>query len=52
MIEAAAGMFVYVLIFAENGFRISRLINIRNEWESKAINDLQDDYGQGKIKGS
>jgi hypothetical protein len=31
------------------GFRINRLIYIRQEWESKAVNDLMDDYAQGQI---
>merc|ERR1712227_653841 len=46
MIQASAGFFVYFVIMAENGFWPSRLLGIREEWDSKAINDLQDSYGQ------
>lgn len=46
MIQAAAGFFVYVVIMAENGFLPERLIGIRKEWDSPAINDLMDSYGQ------
>lgn len=44
--QASAGFFVYAVIMIENGFWISRLLNIRLFWESKAINDLEDSYGQ------
>ncbi len=47
MIEAASGMAVYFLIYAQNGFGMDRLINIRDTWDVEAINDLEDDYGQG-----
>ena len=50
MVEAAAGMLVYFVIFAKAGFGFSRLINIRREWESPAVTDLVDDYGQGERK--
>jgi len=46
MVQASAGFFVYFVILAENGFWPSRLFGIREEWDSKAINDLQDSYGQ------
>jgi len=46
MIQASGGFFVYFVILAENGFWPSRLFGIREEWDSKAINDLQDSYGQ------
>jgi len=46
MIQASAGFFTYFVILAENGFWPSRLFGIRKEWDSKAINDLQDSYGQ------
>lgn len=45
-IQAAAGFFVYFVIMAENGFLPSRLFGIRKQWDSKAINDLSDSYGQ------
>lgn len=45
-IQAAAGFFVYFVIMAENGFLPGRLFGIRKQWDSKAINDLSDSYGQ------
>ena len=46
MIQASAGFFTYFVIMAENGFMPSRLPGLRSEWESRAINDLKDSYGQ------
>ncbi|CAB4063114.1 ATP1A [Lepeophtheirus salmonis] len=46
MIQAAAGFFVYLVILAENGFWPSKLLGIRRAWDSPAINDLEDSYGQ------
>jgi len=46
MIQASAGFFVYFVILAENGFLPGDLFGIRKEWDSQAINDLQDSYGQ------
>jgi sodium/potassium-transporting ATPase subunit alpha len=46
MIQAAAGFFVYFVILAENGFLPSKVFGLRERWDSKAINDLEDSYGQ------
>jgi hypothetical protein len=46
MIQAAAGFFVYFVIMAENGFLPMHLFGIRKMWDSKAVNDLTDSYGQ------
>merc|ERR1711874_203979 len=46
MIQASAGFFVYFVILAENGFLPSRLLGLRRPWDSLAINDLEDSYGQ------
>lgn len=46
IIQAMAGLFTYFVIMAENGFWISRLFYIRQEWDSMAINDLKDSVGQ------
>merc|ERR1711962_450706 len=46
MIQASAGFFVYFVILAENGFLPSYLFGIRKKWDSQAINDLEDSYGQ------
>merc|ERR1712184_217230 len=46
MIQASAGFFVYFVILAENGFLPGKLFGIRKEWDSQAVNDLEDSYGQ------
>ncbi|CAD5215636.1 unnamed protein product [Bursaphelenchus okinawaensis] len=46
MIQASSGFFTYFCIMAENGFYPSRLYQIRAEWDSMAVNNLRDDYGQ------
>merc|ERR1719461_2008463 len=46
MIQASAGFFVYLVIMAENGFLPNKLLGLRREWDSKAVNDLEDSYGQ------
>lgn len=46
MIQALAGFYVYFVIMAENGFLPPVLFGIREQWDSKAINDLEDYYGQ------
>merc|ERR1712066_308820 len=46
MIQASAGFFVYFVIMAENGFLPESLFGIRRPWDSSAVNDLEDSYGQ------
>ncbi len=46
MMQASAGFFTYFVIMAENGFWPKYLFGIRKQWDSKAINDLPDSYGQ------
>merc|ERR1711899_80723 len=46
MIQASAGFFVYFVILAENGFWPSTLLGLRRSWDSQAVNDLEDSYGQ------
>merc|ERR1719436_1944736 len=46
MIQAAAGFFVYFVIMAENGFKPDKLLGLREQWDSSAVNDLEDSYGQ------
>ena len=46
MMQASAGFFVYLVILAENGFWPGMLPGIRKRWDSRAINDLTDSYGQ------
>ncbi|CAG5117965.1 unnamed protein product [Candidula unifasciata] len=46
MFQALAGFFIYIVIMAENGFWACDLLNIRERWDSKAVNSLADSYGQ------
>lgn len=46
VIQASAGFFTYSIIMVENGFWLSDLVGIRQIWESKAVNDYTDSYGQ------
>jgi sodium/potassium-transporting ATPase subunit alpha len=46
MMQASAGFFTYVVILGENGFRPSILPGLRAQWDSRAVNDLEDSYGQ------
>jgi sodium/potassium-transporting ATPase subunit alpha len=46
MIQAAAGFFTYFVILGDNGWLSSRLFNIRQQWDDKNINDLEDSFGQ------
>merc|ERR1719262_1999168 len=46
MIQALAGFYTYFVIMAENGFLPGKLFGIRRAWDSAAINDLEDSYGQ------
>ena len=46
MIQAAAGFFVYFVVLTENGFWPRDVFGIRDDWDSKAINDVEDSYGQ------
>ncbi|XP_014681144.1 PREDICTED: sodium/potassium-transporting ATPase subunit alpha-B-like [Priapulus caudatus] len=46
MMQASAGFFVYFVIMGANGFRVDRLVGLRAEWDSRALNNLEDSYGQ------
>uniref|UniRef100_A0A1I8EIX7 Na(+)/K(+)-exchanging ATPase n=1 Tax=Wuchereria bancrofti TaxID=6293 RepID=A0A1I8EIX7_WUCBA len=46
IIQAAAGFMTYLIIMAENGFHIHRLLWIRDEWDDSMLDDLEDSYGQ------
>merc|ERR1711953_600822 len=46
MIQASAGFFVYFVILWANGFWPSHLLGLRRAWDSIAVNDLTDSYGQ------
>lgn len=46
IIQMFAACYSYCVVMGESGFWIPRLITIRRQWDSRAINDLQDSYGQ------
>ncbi|BFZ00283.1 hypothetical protein BsWGS_03322 [Bradybaena similaris] len=46
MFQAFCGFYVYFVVMAENGFWAYDLVGIRLEWDSKAVNNLRDSYGQ------
>lgn len=46
VIESAAGMFVYFVIFAQNGFWPKSMFGLQSKWEDHTLNNLLDSYGQ------
>ncbi|KAK4026766.1 hypothetical protein OUZ56_015793 [Daphnia magna] len=46
VMQAFGAFFSYFVIMAENGFWPMYLLDLRKRWDSKAINDLPDSYGQ------
>jgi len=46
MIQASAGFFVYFVIMGESGFWMTRLLGLREQWDSLGVQDVQDSYGQ------
>lgn len=50
MFEAFGCFFVVLVILAENGFLPYHLLGLRAQWDSKAINDLKDSYGQEWVR--
>jgi len=50
MIQASAGFFTYFVIMAENGFMPLDLFGLRAAWDSNAVNDLEDYYGQQWVR--
>merc|ERR1711962_1142499 len=46
VVPASPSFFVYFVIMCENGFWPSRLLGLRRPWDSQAVNDLEDSYGQ------
>lgn len=50
MLEAFAGFFTYIIAMSEAGFWPFRLLDLRQEWDSIAINDVEDSYGQEWVR--
>lgn len=46
MIQALGGFFTYFVILAENGFLPFHLLGIRETWDDRWVNDVEDSYGQ------
>lgn len=46
VIQTVACFFTFFAIMAEHGFPPSRLKGIREDWDSKNVEDLEDGYGQ------
>jgi sodium/potassium-transporting ATPase subunit alpha len=46
MMQTAGAFFAYFFVMAQNGFLPSRLIGLREHWDSKLMNDLTDSYNQ------
>jgi len=45
-LQACSGFYVYACCYAENGWFISDLVDIRKEWGAWAQNSMEDSYGQ------
>lgn len=46
MIQALSGFFTYFVVMAHNGFMPQDLFGIRQKWDSKAMSNLEDSFGQ------
>uniref|UniRef100_A0A914YAW6 Cation-transporting P-type ATPase C-terminal domain-containing protein n=1 Tax=Panagrolaimus superbus TaxID=310955 RepID=A0A914YAW6_9BILA len=46
MIQTLAGFLTWTAVMAQNGFCLDRLFNIRTHWDNKAVENLEDSYGQ------
>lgn len=46
ILETAGAMFTYFVVYAESGFWPRRLFGIESDWDNKAVNDVEDSYGQ------
>uniref|UniRef100_A0A8B9VYK6 Potassium-transporting ATPase alpha chain 2 n=1 Tax=Anas zonorhyncha TaxID=75864 RepID=A0A8B9VYK6_9AVES len=46
IIQSVGAFVTYFTVYAEQGFLPSTLLGVRVDWESNAINDFEDSYGQ------
>ncbi|XP_012863353.3 potassium-transporting ATPase alpha chain 2-like [Echinops telfairi] len=46
LMQSLGAFAIYLTVYAQEGFRPSTLIGLREEWEDDDVNDLEDDYGQ------
>lgn len=45
-IETLGGFLTYFVIYGQFGFRIDKVIGIRDDWGNPAVSNLEDSYGQ------
>ena len=50
--QAISGFLVYFVIMADHGFLPWTLFFLREQWDAKGVNDLQDSYGQEWVSNS
>ena len=50
VIESVSGIFTYFVIYASYGFLPSLTLGIRDTWNNKALNSLEDSYGQEWVR--
>ena len=48
--QAVAGFFMYFIIHGTHGWLPHSLFFIRENWDDKNINDLEDSYGQEWVR--
>lgn len=46
MIQASSGFFTYFWIMTDNGFLPWDLYQLRHQWDSRSVSNVQDSYGQ------
>ena len=46
VMQALGGFYVFYVVMGENGFWPMKLFGLRKYWDSQAVNDLEDSYGQ------
>lgn len=46
VMQALSGFFTYFVIMGDNGFLPWHLLGFRVQWDAKAVNNLEDSYGQ------
>lgn len=46
LMQALGAFLLYFTVYAQQGFWPTSLFNLRVEWETDEVNDLEDTYGQ------
>lgn len=50
LIQTLGAFLAYFIVYAEEGFTPSALLNLRVAWEQDFVNDLEDNYGQQWVR--